>query len=359
MVSRREYGLAVLLVAAATAVCFSLSHFLELTNLAMIYLLATLIVAARGNRGPAALSSILGVLCFDFFFVPPRFTLRVSDVQYFWTFVGMFTTAMVISHLAIRLRAEAASARENEQRSVWLLEKAKKAEIEAESERLRSSLLSSVSHDLRTPLAAILGSVGTLLGRGEPVKHPESRELLENIQNEGERLSRLIQNLLEATRLESGAVQLHKELYPLEEVVGSSLERLEKSLDGRDVIVRIPDELPSIPMDAILMEQVFMNLLENGIRYTPPKGRLEIFAEVRDDSVRVSVLDQGPGLKVGESERVFDKFYRGESSKGAGLGLAICRAVINAHGGHISAENRPGGGAAFQFTLPLEKSHER
>lgn len=355
---RRDYGFAVMAVAVATAICFVMYSFVALTNLVMVYLVATLFTAARGNRGAAALASAGGVLTFDFFFVPPRFTMRVADVQYIWTFIVMFATAMLISHLTIRLREKAQAAEESEQRAVWLLEKAKKAEIEAESERLRSSLLSSVSHDLRTPLAAILGSAGTLLERGDSMKRNESRELLENIQTEGERLSRLIQNLLEATRLESGTVKLRKELYPLEEVVGSVLERIEKSLSDRDVNVHIPEDLPSIPMDAILMEQVFMNLLENGIRYTPPKGHLEISAEARDGSVIVTVMDQGPGLKADEVERVFDKFYRGESSKGAGLGLAICRAIVNAHGGRISAENGSSGGAAFRFTLPLKDSDE-
>src|SRR5579864_8484627 len=155
----REYGFAVVAVAVCTAICFAIFPRFELTNLVMVYLLGTLAVAARGRRGPAALSAALGVLCFDFFFVPPRYTLSVSDAQYVWTFAVMFTVAMIISHLTIRLREEAEAARQEEQRSAWLMEKAKKAEIEAESERMRSSLLSSVSHDFRTPLTAIVGSV--------------------------------------------------------------------------------------------------------------------------------------------------------------------------------------------------------
>src|SRR4029077_9099984 len=216
--SQKEYGFAVLCVAAATAVCFGMYAHLELTNLVMIYLLATVVVATRGHRGPAAFSSALSVLSFDFFFVPPRFTFSVTDAQYVWTFMVMFAVAMIISHLTIRFREEAESARQGEERSAWLMEKAKKAEVETESERMRSLLLSSVSHDLRTPLTAIVGSASALLEKEELRKSSKTRELLENIQTEGERLSRLVQNLLETTRLESGAVRLEKELYPLEEV---------------------------------------------------------------------------------------------------------------------------------------------
>src|SRR5579864_549282 len=159
----QEYGFAAGAVATATVVCFGMFRHFELTNLVMVYLLGTVAVATRGHRGPAAFSSILSVLAFDFFFVPPRFTFAVSDAQYIWTFLVMFTAAMIISHLTIRLQEEAEAARQGEQRTAWLMEKAKKAEIEAATERMRSALLSSVSHDFRTPLAAILGSAGALL----------------------------------------------------------------------------------------------------------------------------------------------------------------------------------------------------
>ena len=148
------------------------------------------------------------------------------------------------------------------------MEKAKKAEVDVETERLRSSLLSAVSHDFRTPLAAILGSAGALLRKEELRHSPAVTELVQNIQTEGERLSHLVQNLLEATRLEAG-IQIHKEGYPLEEVVGGALERLQSVLAKRVIQVHLPDDLPVIPMDAVLMEQVFMNLLENAVRHTP------------------------------------------------------------------------------------------
>jgi K+-sensing histidine kinase KdpD len=305
---QKEYGFAVAVVAVCTVVCFTMFRHFELTNLVMVYLIGTLAVAARGHRGPAAFYAVSSVLCFDFFFVPPRFTFSVSDAQYIWTFAVMFATAMTISHLTIRLREEAAAARQGEERSAWLMEKAKKAELDAEAERMRSALLSSVSHDLRTPLTAIVGSASALLEKEELSKSSKTRELLENIQSEGERLSHLVQNLLETTRLESGEIRLQKEMYPFEEVAESVLDRLKKVLQGRKVKIVIPENLPLVPMDATLIEQVLMNLLENALRHTPAQAALEVSAAVEGEAVAVAVADRGPGLKADELERVFDKF---------------------------------------------------
>jgi two-component system sensor histidine kinase KdpD len=234
-----------------------------------------------------------------------------------------------------------------------LAEKNRRAEAAAENERLRSSLLSLVSHDLRTPLTAILGSADVLLEREDVRGNRPVQALLQNIQSETERLSRLISNLLEAQRLESGAFQVVKERCPLEEVIGTVLERCSKILLSRDVRVDLPEDLPPVPMDSLLMEQVFKNLLENTIRCSPAGSPLEISAQVKAGEVEVSVTDHGPGIKESELEAVFEKFYKGASSPGAGLGLAICRAVVKIHGGRIWAENGPHGGAVFRFTLPL------
>ena len=234
---------------------------------------------------------------------------------------------------------------------------ATKAAMEAEAERLRSSLLSSVSHDLRTPLAAIMGSASALLEGGGSIDTHRTQELLLNIQSEGERLSRLVQNLLQATRLESGKVRLQKELYPLEDVIGNALRRLEKSLKDREVRVSLPDDVQPLRMDGLLVEQVVINLLENAVRHTPTRSPIDISAEMEGTGVKVTVADRGAGLQRDEHERVFEKFYHSPASTGAGLGLAICRAIVSAHGGQIFAANRSGGGAAFFFTLPLEQTH--
>jgi two-component system sensor histidine kinase KdpD len=238
-----------------------------------------------------------------------------------------------------------------------LADEAQEAEVRIETERLRSSLLSSVSHDLRTPLSTITGAVGTVLD-GPAQLDPDTRELLESAREESERLNRVVQDLLDMTRLESGALQPRKEWHSLEDIAGAALGRLEKRLAGRRVWTRIPSDLPLVPVDDVLLEQVFVNLLDNALKYTPPDSPISITATASEDAVRVEVADRGPGLPRGEEDRVFEKFYRGGSlrGRGAGLGLAICQGIIRAHGGRIWAHNVPEGGAAFLFSLPLTES---
>jgi two-component system, OmpR family, sensor histidine kinase KdpD len=241
-----------------------------------------------------------------------------------------------------------------------LAEEAERARVEIETERLRNSLLSSVSHDLRTPLATISGASESLLEGGATLDAATRRELLQSINDEADRLSLLIRNLLSMTRLESGAIQVTKELYPLEEIVETVLARLgERSrLDGRPLTTDLPSDLPLIPLDSILIEQVLTNLLENAIVHTPSGSPIELAARAQDGEVLIQVADRGPGLPPGEEQRVFDKFYRASpvsTNGGVGLGLAICRGIVQAHGGRIWAENRPGGGAVFRFTLPLDR----
>ena len=236
-----------------------------------------------------------------------------------------------------------------------LADEAQKAQVEAETEKSRSTLLSSVSHDLRTPLASITGASSSLLEENRLPEHAR-RELLETIHEESARMTRLVANLLEMTKLEAGT-KMKKEWCPLEEVVGGALTRLEKNLRDHPVNVKLAPDLPLVPQDVILMEQVFTNLLENVVKYTPPGTAVDISASVENNEVHVDVCDNGPGLQSGDEKKIFDKFYRGKSAsgaRGAGLGLAICRAIVEAHGGKIWAENRAGGGAAFRFTLPLK-----
>ncbi|MBI5596550.1 MAG: sensor histidine kinase KdpD [Elusimicrobia bacterium] len=489
------YAAAAAAAAATTAVCFAFSAFLELTNLVMVYLLGALLVAARGMRGPAMFYSVLSVLCFDFCFVPPRFTFVVADTHYLLTFLVMFLSAFLISHLTLRLRSNAESARQVEARTAvmhalsrqlasvrgidalldaglrhlaqvfdceavallpggdgllnvkagsgqppvlddkersvaqWvfdlgqpaglgtqtlsvvdalylplqggsgptgvlrvrprtgprpfdadqrlileslvrqialalevetLQEDVRATKLRAEAERLRSALLSSVSHDLRTPLSAIIGSAGSLLQGSFSSADAQGRALLEDILEEAKRLARLVQNLLETTRLESTGVELKKEPHPIEEVIGSALGRLEKELAGREVRTAVPEDLPLVPIDPVLLEQVFVNLLENAVRHTPPGTAVEVSAEAGGGELSVMVADRGPGVPPGELERIFDKFHRATAGGGgAGLGLAICKAVVAAHGGRIWAENREGGGAGFRFALPLGGGHVR
>jgi two-component system sensor histidine kinase KdpD len=235
-----------------------------------------------------------------------------------------------------------------------LAAEAEDARIRAETERLRNALLTSVSHDLRTPLAAITGAATTMLDAGARLEASVRRELLESIRDEADRLNRLVQNLLEMTRLESGALQLRRDWHPLEEVVGAALGRLAARIGRRQVVVTIPPELPLVPIDDVLIEQVLLNLVENALKYSADGRPIRILATATDAQVTVEVADAGTGLPQGQEELVFEKFTRAAADgPGAGLGLAICRGIVDAHGGHIWAQNLPEGGAAFLFTLPL------
>jgi two-component system sensor histidine kinase KdpD len=239
-----------------------------------------------------------------------------------------------------------------------LADEARRARLRAETEQLRNSLLSSVSHDLRTPLAVVTGATSSLLDEHGPRDEGARRELLQTAHEEALRLNRLVRNLLDMTRLEAGALKVHKELQPVEEVVGAALDRMEDRLRGRDVHTSIPDDLPLVPFDPALIEQVLINLLENATKYTPAGSPIDIVARGQDDSVLVEVADRGPGVSEQDVERVFDKFYRVREGEGGGvgLGLTICRGIVSAHGGRIWVEPRPGGGASFRFTLPLDRS---
>jgi two-component system sensor histidine kinase KdpD len=228
--------------------------------------------------------------------------------------------------------------------------------VEAESEKLRNILLSSVSHDLRTPLAAITGAASTLLLEGSKITEEYKTELLRSIHEEGARLARMVTNLLDVSSLESGSVKLNKELYFIEELIGSALMRVEAKLSRHKVQTSIEHGLPLLRMDGLLIEQVLINLLENVAEYTPPGTTVVISALTVKPDVHIIVSDNGPGIPKGDEERIFDKFYAATRAdlKGGGLGLAICRGIIHAHGGKIWAQNRPEGGATVTFTLPIK-----
>jgi two-component system sensor histidine kinase KdpD len=234
-------------------------------------------------------------------------------------------------------------------------EEARAAALRARGEELRSSLLSAVSHDLRTPLAAITGAASALRDAAEGLAPAERVELLDTIADEAERLERLLANLLDMTRLESGGVELRREWVPIEEIVGAALGRLERRLAGRAVATDLPEDLPLVAADPLLLEQLLVNLVENAVKYTPAGSPIELSAAVRDGALELAVADRGPGIPRAAESRVFEKFFRGAHPgvPGAGLGLSICRAIAEAHGGSLMAEDRPGGGAVLRLALPL------
>lgn len=230
---------------------------------------------------------------------------------------------------------------------------ARESELRIKTEEMRSGLLSAVSHDLRTPLASITGAATSLLGQGEKFSAETRQELLESIADEAERLGRLVNNLLEMTRLDSGTAPVARDWYSVEEMVGATLQRLTKILAKHPVTTRLPEDLPLVYVDEVLIGQVLANLLENAAKYTPAGTGIEIAASAEGDTVTVVVNDRGPGFAVEDVGRVFEKFYRGRADgvRGVGLGLAIAHAIVTAHGGTMEAANRLEGGAQIRFTL--------
>ncbi len=497
----RAYAFALAICAAITLLSSQLIDHIDLTNLVMLYLLGVIFAAVKLGRGPGVVLSFMSVAAFDFFFVPPRMSLSVSDTQYLLTFFGMLLTSLVISHLTSSLRREASVARRREQRTgamyamarelaaaltteqiigigsrhvsevfgarvaillpdsadqvkqkiedpdaavtlegemldsdvgQWVYDQqkpaghgtdtlpaaaalylplkapmrtrgvlavvmrnegeldvpeqqrmldafaaqialalervhyvdiARDALVNMESERLRNSLLSAISHDLRTPLTTIVG-FSSMLAQS-PDTQP-SGELVEAIHEEALRMTGIVTNLLDMARLQAGSLQLNQQWTLLEETVGAALRACKRVLANHPVQVKLPADLPLLHLDAVLMERLFSNLFENAAKYTTPTTPLTIGAQRLDADgksfVRVTVDDDGPGLPAGMEARVFEKFTRGEKESakpGIGLGLAICRAIVEAHGGTIGALNRVSAdghveGARFWFTLPVE-----
>ena len=281
------------------------------------------------------------------------------------------TDAQLFGHICIdRERAEGGSAAERHLllaacadcvadafKRLALGEAARRAQVDADIERNRNALLSAVSHDMKTPLASILTAGTSLLSAsalegGSSTKH----ELLETIVQEAERMNDLITNLLSVTRLESGTAALSKEPEALDDLIFGVLSRFSGRLAGRAVSVDVPRDLPLVPLDAVLVDQVIVNLLENVLRYTPQMSPIDVRVALRKKAVAVEFLDRGPGIAPLEREKVFDKFYRGQAAKrndgGTGLGLTICRAVARAHDGEMTILSREGGGAIVRFSLP-------
>lgn len=354
------YASAVLAVVACTLAGFAMRPRFDIVNVAMVYLLAVVIVSMRTSRGPAILCAAASVAVFDFLFVPPEGTLTIQDAQYLLTFVIMVGVTVVISGLMAK------SERENAERTALA--------VEAETERIRSTLLASISHDLRTPLSVIAGAASSLAERGEQIASAEREALARSLYGQARDMSEQVDKVLQMTRLEMGTIALKRDWASLPEIVGSVLSRLAERLARHTVVLDLPPDLPLMRVDAPLIEQVLVNLLENAARHTPTNTLVHIralLATVKPSAASnrsaasapstqelvVSVEDFGPGLEDRDVERIFDKFYRREAEgpvAGVGLGLAICRAIVMLHGGRIWAEQIPGGGTAFRFALPVE-----
>ncbi len=482
------YAGAAAVCAGAALVSAPLQSLFTLPNIVMLFLLAVVLVALRFGRGPAVLASFLSVLEFDFFYVPPKFSFAVSDVQYLLTFAVMLVVGLIAGQLTagLQYQARVANRREGRVRGLyemardlsgallpdqiaeicerfldrelhahaillladdnekvvlprddadradpaplepgiaqWALDHgeaagmgtntlpatpalylplkapmrmrgvlvvrpreaarlqgpeqsrlldtvarlaaialervhyvdvAQRVSLQMESERLRNSLLSAISHDLRTPLAALVGLADSLQWSGGAPA--QQNAIVERMREQTQRMRSLVENLLDMARLQAGQVALNRQWNAIEEVIERALRAMAQALAAHVVRVQLPADLPMVEMDAALMERVFDNLLENAGKFTPPGSVIDIGARTEPEHVVLWVEDNGPGVPRGKEETIFSKFERGHvesATPGVGLGLAICRAIVDAHGGSIRAENRPGGGARFWIELP-------
>jgi K+-sensing histidine kinase KdpD len=368
------YVLAVLGVAAATVLLRPFSGQINPTTVALALLLVVLFVATlRGSR-PALVASALGMLCLNFFFLPPVHTFTIADPDNWVALAAFLITAVTAGQLSVRAERRAAEA-EAGRREIERLyrelseafERASQAEALKRSERLKSALLDAVTHDLRTPLTAIKASATTLLddlrAGAQGLGPAGRREMLEVIDEEADRLNRFVEGLVELARIEAGELHLRRRREPVEEIVAAALERAAPLTRGRAVEVSLAEGLPAAHVDARAVAEVVYALLDNAAKYSPPGSPVRVSAQrSAGATISLAVEDEGGGVPAALRERVFDKFFRamrdGDTGargapSGTGMGLAIARGIVEAHGGRIRIEDgRDGRGCRVVVSLP-------
>lgn len=348
------YLVSIILVAGATLVCEFIRPYLVPTNMVMVYQLAVVIAAVKLGLRPAIATSFIGVLAFDFFFVPPRLTFSVNDKEYLVTFFGFIIIGVIISTLVDKVRKQS-------EEQIRLSRQAEQARILQAQEKLERALLNSISHDLRTPLVSIKGALSALKDNGEQLSNYARQDLMETAFDETERLNRFVGNLLDMTRIESGGIRIKIEPCEVEELIGCALDAMESRLGKREVMVELPAGLSLVPLDMVLMNQVLVNLLDNANKHASEGSPIEIKVSEMENWSIIQVSDHGPGVPDPELTRIFDKFYHiavPERAGGTGLGLSICKGFVEAHGGSISAKNRDSGGLTIEIKLPLNVRNE-
>lgn len=379
MFSRLGYLAALVGTAAVTAALVPFRGQINSTTTALAYLLAVLFVALFWGSGPALVASVVGVLCFNFFFLPPLYTLDVAHPENWIALFTFFTTALAVGQLSARekRRAEEAERGEREIERLYkelqtAFERASQAEALKQSEKLKSALLDAVTHDLRTPLTSIKASITTLIddARGstateEPVVlDKDSRlEMMEVIDQESDRLNRFIGDLIELARIEAGELQLRPRWGTVDEIITTALARAEPLTAKHRVETEIEKELPLVRVDNRAVSEVVYSLVDNAAKYSPEGSTIRIIANRGDNAVvHISVADEGEGIPAGLKDRVFDKFFRAmrdgdvtpRGPAGSGMGLAIAKGLVEAHGGRIWIDEPEGDhGTRISFTLPI------
>ena len=363
-------------VAAGTTLLAVGREHINSATVGLGFLLVVLFVAILWGSKPALLASVLGMLSFNFFFLPPVYTLTIADPQNWVTVTAFFITALAVGQLSARARrrAEEAESSRHEIRRLYeelreAFERATEAEALRRNERLKSALLDAVTHDLRTPLTAIKASATLLLedremtDQTETLAPGEQQVLLKVITKEADKLDRFVEGIVDLARIEAGELELFRNWGAVDEIIEAALTRAE-SLTSRHVLtIRLEDELPSVRVDARAVAEVVYTLVENATKYAPAGTRITVEAtRSSEEAVQIAVGDEGPGIPANLRERVFERFFQvadhGMLSKsrpsGLGMGLAIAKGIVEAHGGHIWIENASEGpGTRVSFTVPV------
>jgi K+-sensing histidine kinase KdpD len=380
VLDRRLFGylIAVFSIAAITAVLKILGAHVNATTVSLVLLLDVLLIATRWGSLTAIVASILAMLCFNFFFLPPFGTLTIAARDNWIALAAFLITALTAGQLSARAKGRAEEA-ESGKREIERLyaelrgafERASHAEALKQSEKLKSALLDAVTHDLRTPLTSIKASITTLLdeargrsnGEQSVALDPESKvEMMEVIDEESDRLNRFISGLIELARIEAGELQLRRHWGAVDEIISTALLRAQPVTREHRIELDIEKELPVVRVDERAVSEVVYTLIDNAAKYSPKRSVIRITAQRAGDGlIKMAVEDKGEGIPPDLRERVFDKFFRATRDgdvktlepAGTGMGLAIAKGIVEAHNGRIWIENGAEGGTSVVFTLPI------
>lgn len=334
----RSYFVALLLTVGATLLLWMLRAELTPANFSLIYLLVVLVVAISQGTRPSLFASLLSFLGFNFFLVKPHYTFHVADPRDVLDLLVFFAAATLTGQLASYARRLAA--------------RAERSRTFEEADRLKTALLHAVSHDLRTPITIIKTSASNLLTFYPTLPENERVDMLKVIENEADHLNKMVGNLLDISRLKAGALQMNLGWNSLEEVAGDVAARAWQLIHQERIHICFPDSVPLVCFDYGLILQALSNLVENALRYEPPERKIDICGELVKAEMLVFVRNHGPNIPAEERDLIFEPFYHGAGGN-IGLGLAIAKGIIEAHGGRLWIEDTPGGGATFVFFLPL------
>lgn len=349
----KDFGISLIILAAATIAgyLFKLGGLTD-SNIIMLYIIAVLVISILTSKIYYCLgSSIVGVLVFNYLFTYPEFSFSAHDAGYPVTFLTMFITALIAGTLANKLKRNTLIAEQNAREK-------EEASLLAQNEQLRANMLRTISHDLRTPLTSISGNASTLISGGTALDETARQQIYTDIFSESMWLIEMVENLLYATRIEDGRMQLNISVEILDDIVQEAVRHTERTHPKRNIIVDMYDEIIPVMADANLIVQVIVNLMDNAVKYSDEDSDVTVSVHLENEYAVISVSDHGTGISDEEKEKVFDMFYTGgsrssDSRRSLGLGLALCRSIITSHGGTISVSDNIPNGTVVSFTLPI------